>query len=130
MPRFVILHHETPPGYVRPSHVDLMLEWGQSLRTWALTEWPDSGAAIAAEELAPHRREYLDYEGEVSADRGRVTRLAAGEYQILDEKPHFLRLGLISPAWKGTLELAREPAGGAVWTAVLAGNKDGPAGGD
>ena len=35
MPRYVILQHDTPPGYPRPLHWDLMLEQGRTLRTWA-----------------------------------------------------------------------------------------------
>ncbi len=129
MPRFVLLRHETPPGYVRPTHYDLMLEWGQSLRTWALAELPRAGAAVAAEELASHRLEYLDYEGEVSAGRGRVTRSAAGEFQILDEKPEFLRLNVVSPTLTGTLEMARKPPAPKAWTAVLTVAMEGPGGG-
>ena len=93
-----------------------MLEWGQLLRTWALAGSPQTGVVIAAEELAPHRLDYLEYEGEVSAGRGCVTRLAAGEFQILDEKPDFLRLRLVSPTLTGTLEMARESAGSAAWS--------------
>jgi hypothetical protein len=86
MPRFVVLHHETPPGYPRPSHYDLMLEQGQSLRTWALASLPELGQEeVVAEELAPHRLAYLDYEGEVSTGRGQVKRVAAGEYALLED---------------------------------------------
>ena len=119
MPRFVILRHETPPGYVRPAHYDLMLEWGQSLRTWALLQLPTAGASVAAEELAPHRRDYLDYQGEISAGRGSVSQWAAGEFQILAENADFLRLRIASPPLTGTLEMAREAPSSAIWTAVL-----------
>ena len=40
MPRFVLLHHECPPGYVKPSHWDFMLEFGDVLWTWELRELP------------------------------------------------------------------------------------------
>ncbi len=126
MPRFVILRHETPQNYVRLVHYDLMLEWGQSLRTWALLQLPTAGASVTAEELPPHRREYLNYEGEISAGRGRVSRCAAGEFQVLDEKPDFLRLRITSPTLAGTLEMAQESATSLQWTAVLAAPADGP----
>jgi hypothetical protein len=81
MPNFVLLHHEFPAGHARASHVDLMLEVEGMLRTWALAELPVDGREIVAQELADHRLAYLDYEGEVSNDRGRVTRSDRGSYQ-------------------------------------------------
>src|SRR5262245_19364071 len=85
MPRFVILLHETPAGYSRPAHYDLMLEHGQSLRTWALEKLPLAGETVTAARLPDHRANYLDYEGEVAGDRGRVTRMDGGEYEIVSE---------------------------------------------
>src|SRR5882724_3306447 len=68
MPRFVILRHETPPGFARPAHWDFMLECGGVLRTW---------------EMADHRLAYLEYEGEVPGGRGTVSRWDEGRYEIL-----------------------------------------------
>ena len=78
MPRFVVLEHDSP----RDRHWDFMLETGDVLATWALSEPPDAAPHIAAEALADHRTEYLDYEGPVSGDRGSVTRWDAGTYQL------------------------------------------------
>jgi hypothetical protein len=119
MPRFVILRHETPTGAERPTHFDLMLEWGQSLRTWACPVLPAPGVTLTVEELPPHRQAYLDYEGEVSAGRGRVTRLAAGEYDLLDEKPDFVRVRLNCKAISGELCLTRNGPELTVWTALF-----------
>jgi len=119
MPRFVILRHETPPGYPRPTHFDLMLEWGEMLRTWACQAMPTSGATLFADELAAHRREYLDYEGEVSAGRGSVTRAAAGEFDLLENTPDLVRVRLHSPQLRGTLRLAPAEADSARWTVFL-----------
>src|SRR5947207_3846041 len=83
MPRFVILRHETPPGFARPAHWDFMLECDGVLRTWALAEVPSPGCEIAAEELADHRLAYLEYEGEMSGGRGTVSRWDEGRYEIL-----------------------------------------------
>jgi hypothetical protein len=85
MLRFVILRHETPAGYPRASHFDLMLEQGESLCTWALEKVPISGEEVIAERLPDHRLAYLDYEGEVSSERGTVSRVDAGEYERLEE---------------------------------------------
>ena len=99
MPRFVLLYHDCPADYVRRSHWDLMLESGDMLRTWALqldcrVSWNvrtdeqrksmlnarhcADGNEVAAEQLADHRLRYLEYEGEVSGQRGRVIRVASG----------------------------------------------------
>lgn len=80
MPRFVILHHETPEGHERPAHWDLMFEVPGALVAWALAEEPSSGKTISAERLADHRLAYLDYEGPVSQGRGTVTRWDWGDY--------------------------------------------------
>ena len=79
--RFVILHHE---GIDDP-HFDLMLETapGSPLATWRSPIWPIT-ERTALVQLANHRREYLEYEGEISGDRGRVRRVEAGTYQISD----------------------------------------------
>lgn len=115
MPRFVILHHETPPGYPRPSHYDLMLECGESLRTWALPCLPKVDAEIVAEELAPHRLAYLDYEGAVSAGRGKVTRVAAGEYVTLEENANQLRIKIAGPNLAGEMLLVRASEAARSW---------------
>lgn len=77
MPRFVVLKHEHPRGL----HWDFMLEAGEHLATWALPEEPTEGRELTAEMLPDHRRAYLDYEGPVSGDRGRVWRWDSGAYE-------------------------------------------------
>lgn len=62
-----------------------------SLRTWSLAEAPCLGRQIYADELPPHRIEYLDYEGPISGDRGDVTRIMAGEYSDLPSGQVVLR---------------------------------------
>jgi hypothetical protein len=74
-----------------------MLEREGVLLTWRLRTlppaWQSGGAAgesdeaisIAAEPLADHRIEYLDYQGPVSGDRGHVRRLDNGNYAVLKE---------------------------------------------
>lgn len=86
MPRFVVLRHECPAGYVRPSHWDFMLEAEGVLRTWALPDAPGAGEAMTAEALDDHRLEYLDYEGPLSGDRGAVTRWDQGTYEFEREE--------------------------------------------
>jgi hypothetical protein len=102
MPRFVLLYHDCPPGYQRPSHWDLMLEDGHALATWALFALPrrwmaahvrtmqefpscapiSESDSVAAERLAPHRASYLDFEGPVGSGRGHVVRVAEGKLRV------------------------------------------------
>jgi hypothetical protein len=74
-PRFVVLEHDHPFR-----HWDLMLETGEALRTWRLTAPPGPGVVTEATPLGDHRRLYLDYEGPVGGDRGRVTRWDRGTF--------------------------------------------------
>jgi hypothetical protein len=82
MPRYVILFHELPADSDRASHWDLMLEWDGKLRTWALPCEPAQALDCQAERLADHRPRYLDYEGPIAGDRGRVTRWDEGLYKL------------------------------------------------
>jgi hypothetical protein len=78
MPRFVILEHDHPF-----LHWDLMLEVKNGLRAWRLLKVPGPGVAIPATILSLHRKLYLDYEGPISGDRGKVSRWDKGNYQII-----------------------------------------------
>src|SRR5947208_1748092 len=118
MPRFVLLYHDCPPGYIRPSHWDLMLECGNALRTWALEELPRAWraahartaaivlncASLAAEntvvavQLGDHRREYLQLEGALSANRGTVVRVGEGDYRSVAESPDCWRINFAGEA--------------------------------
>jgi hypothetical protein len=75
------------------------------LRTWALSALPHGWQAaqsytaavfpscapasmeniVVAEPLGDHRRDYLEYEGPVSGQRGQVSRIDAGSYETLSE---------------------------------------------
>ena len=107
MPRFVILRHDMPPGTPRASHYDLMLEQDSVLRTWACDALPQADSPTLADPLPDHRLAYLTYEGEVSGDRGSVTRVATGEYELLQETSQLVRVRLSSDTIRGVLVLAR-----------------------
>jgi len=85
MPQFVLLEHDHPM-----LHWDFMLESGDVLLTWRLDRIPGSATEnasdaveIAAQALPVHRKDYLDYEGPVSGDRGSVIRIDRGSYELL-----------------------------------------------
>jgi hypothetical protein len=135
MPRFVLLYHECPAGYARPSHWDLMLEAGESLHTWALCELPQGWQAaqsytaslfpkcaatstttiVGAEPLGDHRRDYLEYEGPVSGQRGRVTRIDAGTYRSLSESPDQLMIELSGRSLRGLVTLTADIKNAGNW---------------
>jgi hypothetical protein len=138
MPHFVLLYHDCPPSYVRPSHWDLMLEWGGVLETWALFQLPRAFQAahehtkiafpncppladvdtVAAEHLAGHRLEFLEYEGALNGDRGQVQRIASGTSFVVTQSPDTWRLRLETGVLHGELTLERVAAGAATWQAI------------
>jgi hypothetical protein len=82
MPRYVILRHEVPDGYERPSHWDFMFEDDGALRTWTLLVEPGGDSPIEVEALADHRLAYLEIEGPIGA-RGSVSRWDEGTFATL-----------------------------------------------
>ena len=73
--RCAVLHHE---GVENP-HYDVLFETapGSVLATWRAEHWPIQAGDYVVR-IADHRRDYLDYEGPISGDRGRVRRVYAG----------------------------------------------------
>lgn len=115
MPRYVVLQHETPQGYSRPTHWDFLFESGDVLRTWTLAEEPSVGRAIVAELLADHRTAYLNYEGPVSGNRGTVRRWDAGTYELVSETDDVLILTLSGERLSGTVRLSAIAVGDRRW---------------
>ena len=85
--RYVVLHHT---GIEKP-HFDLMLETaaGSGLATWRMGGWPLQ-TGMPMEHLAEHRRDYLEYQGPLSGNRGEVCRVAAGTHSVLQDDPALL----------------------------------------
>ncbi|MBI3467645.1 MAG: hypothetical protein HY000_31945 [Planctomycetes bacterium] len=94
MPRYVVLHHVAPAGSERADHWDLMLEFGGSLRTWALPLPPEAGQTQIVDALPDHRLAYLEYEGPISGNRGRVTRWDAGLFDMVSASDSQLEIRL------------------------------------
>ena len=108
MPRFVVLYHETPAGYPRGTHYDLMLEQGEVLRTWALDALPAAGQTVLAERLPDHRTAYLEFEGAIAGNRGSVSRYDSGEYEVAEEIATRLVVRLRGVKLPGTITLAAD----------------------
>jgi hypothetical protein len=93
MLRYVVLHHT---GIESP-HYDLMLELsaGSDLTTWRVPNWPPR-QDDAFTPLPDHRRDYLEYEGPISGNRGDVKRVAAGSFRITHQTANELAITLES----------------------------------
>ena len=121
MPRFVLLFHECPASADVASHWDLMLEHEGALLTWRFETLPDAWQSVtpvnesaklgplAAQPLAPHRIEYLDYEGPISGDRGHVSRWDRGDYTVLNQSTRSLEVRLAGERVCGIITLPIVP---------------------
>lgn len=100
MPRFAILEHDHPM-----LHWDLMLEAGEVLWTWRLTAPPRAGVAGEATRIADHRPLYLDYEGPVPGNRGRVLGWDRGAFAWEGQDEGKIVVRLEGERLRGTLRL-------------------------
>lgn len=96
--RFVILTHDWPFP-----HWDFLAERDGVLRAWRLLTEPKAGEDVAAEPNFDHRLHYLDYEGPLSGDRGRVTRWDRGPCEWLRADPECAELVLRGAKLVGTV---------------------------
>jgi len=82
--RYAVLWHQD----IDEPHYDLMFETapGSGLATWRSSLWPIT-SPTPLQKLRDHRPAFLNYQGQLSADRGSVTQIAAGTCQIeIDEQ--------------------------------------------
>jgi hypothetical protein len=105
MPRFVILEHDHPA-----LHWDFMLEVGPVLRTWRLSAPPTASRMVEAVASFDHRAVYLDYEGEVSGDRGVVRRWDAGQFDWIEDTADCIAVRLAGRQLLGLARLQRSAA--------------------
>ena len=97
--RFVILSHRSPTD----EHWDVMLEADFALATWSIPPQCPAGDSFTcpAIRLPDHRKDYLDYEGEISEGRGTVSRISAGTYEPQSPEQFLLH----STHFSGTLTM-------------------------
>lgn len=96
-----------PPDSTRGLHWDLMLEASGLLLTWALMSDPTSQSTVEAEALPPHRLHYLEYEGPVSGNRGKVSRWDSGSFEWLQRSESELSVRVQGVRLKGRLSLRK-----------------------
>jgi hypothetical protein len=57
------------------------------LKTWRVPQWPLADVQ-QGEAFPDHRLAYLDFEGQLTGNRGTVRRVGTGKYETLDREPH------------------------------------------
>lgn len=100
----VLLRHDLPDG---SHHFDWLLDLAgddsSPLTTFRLPEPLHElapGAELSAVRIADHRRAYLDFEGPVSGDRGRVRQAARGVIRSMNRRPQRWDLAI---EWAGVV---------------------------
>jgi len=92
----------------------------ERLPTWRLARNPvEATDEIPAERLPDHRRFYLDYEGEVSGDRGVVRRADRGPATIEHFEDDRVTVVLKGERLQGRFEIALQESGQAVFREAL-----------
>ena len=109
--RYAILHHTDIPV----PHFDLAFETkpGSTLITWRSPTWPIANPT-PLERLADHRREYLDYQGPVSNNRGQVHRIVGGTFQFESADENYFQIKTDTG-----LHLSIRCRKGAIWLAEV-----------
>ncbi len=131
--RRFILHAHSGQG---PLHYDLMLEAGAALATWQFSANPadlpdpadpaaqgnarrlpaqNNARPLPARRIQDHRPAYLDYEGPVSNDRGRVDRIDGGTYVLIEQSPDRWALELHGDRLRGRWTLTHRPDASDLW---------------
>jgi hypothetical protein len=111
MPRYAILEHDHPH-----LHWDLMLQAGDVLRTWRLAAPPAALSAVEAQPSFDHRLMYLDYEGPISGDRGRVVQWDGGWFEGHIEADGRVEVQMEGRRLRGVLRIGPGQGGG--WQAI------------
>ena len=102
MPRFVVLRHEIEDK----THFDLMIENEGVLMTFSFPEFP--GAGMSGERIADHRMKYLDFQGSLSENRGRVKREDAGTFDLLTAQDECIHVHARGERLTGGLRLVKK----------------------
>ena len=100
--RYLFLEHTNAPDDPTCRHVDLLLEDGESCRTWRLSSVPlPNGPSLQATPLPRHRLIWLDRtSAAVSGGRGWGRRIVGGYYHghLPDNPKERIRVDLLGTA--------------------------------
>ncbi len=96
-----------------------MFEQGKVLLTWAVEQLPSTAEAVTAERLPDHRLHYLDYEGEVSENRGNVKRVDSGYFDWVSQTPERYEARISGQELRGTLVIEQDASDSHRWRVAL-----------
>jgi hypothetical protein len=119
MPRFVILEHSGTATYKPGVHWDLLIEWGETLLAWELLAPLNISAAQSVAQLPNHRQIYLDFEGELTDNRGSVQQWDKGNYSLVNNSDAEFTFQIDGKRVCGTMKLKRESQSTTTWQLTL-----------
>lgn len=95
-----------------------MLESGDFLVTWKLSDFPPTpeNTPLPAQKIFDHRKVYLEYEGPVSNDRGRVQIADRGTFTLLSESNVELEVDFAGALLRGRYRIVQSPEDPEQWT--------------
>ena len=110
LPRYSLLRHIGAPNDPSGCHYDLLLEDGESCRTWRLGEIPKGdGSSQNATALPAHRLVWLEpRSAAVSNNRGWAERVMAGCYEgkLPQDPSNPLEIQLVEGDLRGRLRIS------------------------
>ena len=109
MSHFVLLEHDHPE-----LHWDFMFENGDVLLTWRLDRIPSEGCEFDVIGLLDHRKAYLDYEGPISGNRGSVSRVDRGDFELVEATDDSLVTRVMGMRLRGTVWLQKKTSDGSL----------------
>ncbi|MDY6970017.1 MAG: DNA polymerase ligase N-terminal domain-containing protein [Spirochaetota bacterium] len=104
--KFVIHHHTNGTD-----HYDIMIEYSNILLTWQVPfdkiKLLLNGIRIEAIRIQDHRKKYLNYEGPISCNRGRIEIFDYGNYKasVIDEDN--IKAQLYGKVFKGLINIKK-----------------------
>ncbi|NND99680.1 MAG: hypothetical protein HKN47_20370 [Pirellulaceae bacterium] len=118
MPPFVLLNYAVGPLWSRRNdakavagaggdHFDWMFQYDNTLKTWATAPIVSLRGEVSldARRLPDHRLEYLEIEGDIGNDRGSVSQVIRGDYQLAEFTDETFRATL---CWRDCEQVAHQ----------------------
>jgi len=124
--RFVLSKHESKSDF----HIDFFVDFGgESLLTWKICDknfagfisndekffnFTESQIGIGdtfflnCQRIFDHRRKYLDFSGDLGDDRGRVTRIECGTWELLELNAHRLTIKTVGTRLNDNLPTVKQ----------------------
>lgn len=112
--RFVVQQHILSAD----PHWDLMLESGDFLVTWQLSDFPPTpeNTPLPAQKIFDHRKVYLEYEGPVSGGRGHVQIADRGTFVLFGQSNVEWEVDFAGAFLRGRYRIVQSPEDPEQWT--------------